>query len=403
MSNTNATDIFEQSWRWYGPHDPVNLEMVKQAGASGIVTALHHIPVGEVWTVQEIKKRIALLDESNEKLHFPLHWNVVESLPVHEHIKQGKEDRVLYIENYKQSLKNLAECGVKTVCYNFMPVLDWLRTNVRYELSDGSVALCYNLVDLIVFDMFVLERENADKDYPAEKVEAAKDRYKHILDEDLTAIKSSLLMALPGDQHSFTLEKLKQGLIDYKHISRNQLRENLVFFLKEIIPYAEKLGVNLAIHPDDPPWSVLGLPRVVSSQEDLQYIFNAVPSTANGLTFCSGSLGASKKNQLVDIIKAFYPRIHFVHLRSVQHFTESIFFEANHLEGDADMFSLMKTFFELQKKNNRLPLPMRPDHGHELFDDKNKPFYPGYSAVGRLRGLAELRGLEMGIIKMANL
>ncbi|WP_228852557.1 mannonate dehydratase [Aegicerativicinus sediminis] len=403
MSKTNATGVFEQSWRWYGPHDPVSLEMIKQSGASGIVTALHHIPVGEIWTVDEIKKRIALLEDSNQKLHFPLHWNVVESLPVHEHIKQGREDKVLYIENYKKSLKNLAECGVKTVCYNFMPVLDWLRTNVRYKLSDGSVALCYNLIDLIIFDLFILERDKAEKDYPSDKVDAAKQRYKEISKEELDSIKSSLLMALPGDQHSFTLDKLKQGLSDYSNISRHRLRENLISFLKEVVPYAESLGVNMAIHPDDPPWSVLGLPRVVSSMEDLQYLFNSVPSKSNGLTFCSGSLGASKSNNLVDIIEAFYPRIHFVHLRSVQHFTDSIFFEAKHLEGDADMFSLVKTFHDYQQKSKRLPLPMRPDHGHELFDDQNKPFYPGYSAIGRLKGLAELRGLEMGIVKMANL
>ncbi|WP_373056631.1 mannonate dehydratase [Zunongwangia sp. H14] len=391
-------NIFEQSWRWYGPQDPVSLSTIKQAGANGVVTALHHLPVGEVWTVEEIEKRKKLLEDSNKEHPFPLHWNVVESLPVHEHIKQARPDREKYIENYKQSLRNLGKCGITRVCYNFMPVLDWLRTNVRYELEDGSTALLHNLEDLIVFDLFILKRENAEADYDAEMVEKAKAKHAEMKEEELEVLKASLLMALPGDKKGFTLEKLRNGLKDYEGISAEKLRENLVEFLKEVVPVAEEAGVVMAIHPDDPPWPVLGLPRVVSKASDLEYIFTEVPQNANGLTFCSGSLGASAKNNMPEIIEKFFERIHFVHLRSVQLEENSRFYEANHLEGSAGMYKLVRNFYELQKKNNGKPLPMRPDHGHEMLDDQGKPFYPGYSAVGRLRGLAELRGLEFGIL-----
>ncbi len=390
--------IFEQSWRWYGPHDPVNLQTVKQAGANGIVTALHHIPVGEVWSLEEIDRRKALLDKSNKENPFPLHWNVVESLPVHEHIKQGKADKAGYIENYKQSLRNLGRSGITRICYNFMPVLDWLRTNVRYELEDGSTALLHDLEDLIVFDLFILKREKAEEDYEPEMVERAKRKYSGMTKAELDRLQESLLMALPGDQNGFTLEKLRKGLEDYKGISAEQLRENLVEFLKEVIPVAEEAGVKMAIHPDDPPWPVLGLPRVVSTAKDLDHIFDQVPSKTNGLTFCSGSFGASEKNDLPEIIRRYYHRIHFVHLRSVQREGNSRFYEANHLEGSAKMHKLVRTFYECQKGQNRGPIPMRPDHGHQMLDDLEKTTYPGYSAIGRLRGLAELRGLELGII-----
>ncbi|SOC79309.1 mannonate dehydratase [Salinimicrobium sediminis] len=390
--------VFEQSWRWYGPHDPVNLQAIKQAGANGVVTALHHIPVGEVWSVEEIEKRKALLVQSNKENAFPLHWNVVESLPVHEHIKQGKKDKTAFIENYKQSLRNLGRSGITRVCYNFMPVLDWLRTNVRYELEDGGTALLHDLEDLIIFDLFILKRENAEADYDPAMVEKAKSRYPQMAEEELARLKESLLMALPGDQKGFTLDKLRKGLEDYKGISAEQLRENLVNFLEEIIPVADEAGVNMAIHPDDPPWPVLGLPRVVSNIGDLDYIFRQVPSIANGLTFCSGSFGASENNDLPEIIRTFFDRIHFVHLRSVQREGNSRFYEANHLEGNAEMYKLVRTFYECQKGQKNRPLPMRPDHGHQMLDDLEKTTYPGYSAIGRLRGLAELRGLEMGII-----
>ncbi|MGI0107498.1 mannonate dehydratase [Salinimicrobium sp. WS361] len=389
--------IFEQSWRWYGPHDPVSLKDIKQAGANGVVTALHHIPVGEVWSMEEIQKRKDLLEESNKRDRFPLHWNVVESLPVHEHIKQGKGDKATFIENYKESLRNLGKSGITRVCYNFMPVLDWLRTNVRYRLEDGSTALLHDLQDLIIFDLFILKRERAEEDYDPEMAERAKSRYPQMPQEELERLRESLLMALPGDRKGFTLEKLRQGLESYKGISAEQLRDNLVDFLKEIIPVAEEAGVKMAIHPDDPPWPVLGLPRVVSDIDDLNYIFSKVPQKANGLTFCSGSFGASEKNDLPGIIKTYYDRIHFVHLRSVQREADSRFYEANHLEGSAEMYKLVRTFYECQKGQKREPIPMRPDHGHQMLDDLEKTTYPGYSAIGRLRGLAELRGLEMGI------
>ena len=394
--------IFQQSWRWYGPQDPVSLKSIKQAGASGVVTALHQIPVGEIWTSEEIKKRQELLENSNREFPFPLQWNVVESLPVHEHIKQGRSDRDKWIQKYKESLRNLAECGIRTICYNFMPVLDWLRTNVRYKLEDGSKALFYSQIDLAIFDLFILKRQNSEGSYSEEILDKAKAKYSTMSSSEIEVLKESLLMALPGDQKGFTLEKLQKGLSDYAGISEEQLRENLLYFLKEIIPVAEELDIKMAIHPDDPPWGVLGLPRIVSTQQDLISIFEEVPSLSNGLTFCSGSLGASAENDLPAIISKFYSRIHFVHLRSVQRI-ENGFYEANHLEGNAEMYKLVKAFYEGKKAQNGTVLPMRPDHGHEMLDDQQKSFYPGYSAIGRLRGLAELRGLEYGIIKSKNL
>ena len=389
--------IFEQSWRWYGPNDPVNLVTIKQAGAHGVVTALHQIPVGDIWTKEAIQDRISQLEESNRLHSFKLHWNVVESLPVHEFIKQGRPERDQLIENYKLSLKNLAACGVKTVCYNFMPILDWLRTNVRHELEDGSTALLHEMIDVVIFDVYMLQREGAEKSYSDDILIQAKAKYESLSDEEIAVLKQSLLMALPGDKDGFTIEKLKNGLQQYDGISREQLQENLIYFLKEVIPVAEELGVVLAIHPDDPPWRVFGLPRIVSTAEDLKFIFEAVPSIHNGLTFCSGSLGASEENNLPEIIKTWYDRIHFVHLRSVNRVAPYHFYEANHLEGSAQMFELIKTFYDCNQTDQRV-LPMRPDHGHEMMDDQGKPYYPGYSAIGRLRGLAELRGLEFGII-----
>ena len=389
--------IFEQSWRWYGPNDPVKLATIKQAGAHGVVTALHRIPVGEIWTKEAIKERISQIEESNRLHSFKLHWNVVESLPVHEFIKQGRPERDQLIENYKESIKNLAACGVKTICYNFMPILDWLRTNVRYELEDGSTALLHDMVDVVIFDVYMLQRENAEQSYSDDILMRAKAKYESLSDHEIAVLKQSLLMALPGDKDGFTIEKLKNGLKQYDGISREQLQENLIYFLTEVIPVAEELNVVLAIHPDDPPWPVFGLPRIVSTAEDLKFIFEAVPSVHNGLTFCSGSLGASEENKLTGIIETWYKRIHFVHLRSVNRVAPYHFYEANHLEGSAEMYNLIRKFYECHQKDHRV-LPMRPDHGHEMMDDQGKPYYPGYSAIGRLRGLAELRGLEFGII-----
>lgn len=391
--------VFEQSWRWYGPEDPVSLPDIKQAGAHGVVTALHHIPVGEIWSEEEIQKRKQFIEASNEDLPLRLHWNVVESLPVHEHIKQGKDDRDEYIKNYLISLKNLAQQGITRVCYNFMPVLDWLRTNVQYELEDGSKALRHDITDLAIFDIYILKRNGAESSYSDDIVAAAKKKYNAINPEELEKIRKSLLMALPGDKEGFTIQKLRNGLAQYSDISAEDLRENLIYFLKAVIPAAEEMGLKMAIHPDDPPWPVLGLPRVVSNEGDLDYIFEQVPQLSNGLTFCSGSLGASDKNDLPVIIEKYFDRIHFVHLRSVQRTEPYVFYEADHLKGNAEMYDLIKTFSINQKKNKTSPIPMRPDHGHQMLEDIKKTYYPGYSVIGRLRGLAELRGLEFGIVK----
>jgi len=395
--------IFQESWRWFGPEDSVSLATIKQAGAVGVVTALHQIPVGEVWSVAAIQERKKIIEQGVKEQNGLL-WNVVESLPIHEHIKQGKSDRNVYIENYKQSIKNLASCGIRCICYNFMPILDWLRTDVNYSLPDGSSTLLYNMRDVALFDMYVLKRENARGFYSEELLKEVDTYYNEISKEDLEVIKSSLLLALPGDSNNFTLERLKEGIQAYKDINREKLRENLIYFLNEVIPVAEAEEVTLAIHPDDPPWSVFGLPRIVSSIEDLDYIFSSVPSLYNGLTFCSGSLGASEKNDLPKIIETFYERIHFVHLRSVHRTAPFYFHEAAHLEGSVNMFRLVKTFYECGKKKPEKKLPMRPDHGYKMLDDLNKnTSYPGYSAIGRLKGLAEIRGLEMAIVKSGEL
>ncbi len=391
--------IFEESWRWYGPHDPISLSQIRQAGASGIVNALHQIPVGALWSVEEIQRRIDLIEKENST-STPLKWIVVESLPVHEDIKQGKENRDELIEIYCQSIRNLARCGVRVICYNFMPVLDWLRTNVRKELPNGSTALYFHPLDLIIFDLYILKRPEATKSYDAVDIKKAQERYSNYTDQDISLLKESILMALPGDVKGFTLEKLKLGLEAYAHIDENQLRANLIYFLERVIPVAAQEGVCMAIHPDDPPWSVFGLPRVVGSQSDLEYIFSAVPDVHNGLTYCTGSLGAHQSNDLKELLLNFEERIHFVHLRSTQRNKDGSFFEANHLEGDAGLVELITIFYEIsnrRQKQGKTALPMRPDHGHQMLDDLDKQYYPGYSAIGRLKGLAELRGVASAI------
>jgi mannonate dehydratase len=390
---------FKESWRWYGPHDPIKLSYIKQAGATGIVTALHQIPVGDIWSKDEIKARLDLLAKENDE-NITLDWVVVESLPVHEDIKQGKDNRDVLIANYKESIRNLASCGVKTICYNFMPVLDWLRTNVSKTMIDGSKALHFDPLDLIIFDIFILKRDNANLSYPEKDILLAKKKYASMPASDLKILEESILMALPGDTKGFTLEKLQKGIAAYAQIDTNKLRDNLVYFLQQVIPVAEEEGVFLAIHPDDPPWSVFGLPRIVGKKEDLDFIFNKVPSNHNGFTFCSGSLGAHPDNNLVELIKKYADRIHFVHLRSTQRNTDGSFYEANHLEGNANLIQLIKEFKQIgdsRIKNGLEPLPMRPDHGHQMLNDLNSEFYPGYSAIGRLRGLAELRGATAAI------
>ncbi len=391
--------IFTESWRWYGPHDPVSLTDIRQSGATGIVNALHQIPVGDVWSVEEINKRIQMIEADNQT-STSLKWLVVESLPVHEDIKQGKPNRDELIENYKQSMRNLAQCGVKIICYNFMPILDWLRTNVSETMDDGSKALYFHPLDLVIFDLFILKRENAEEAYAPEEIAKAKERYANFTDADKKVLKESVLMALPGDVKGFTIEKLEAGIAAYSAIDDTKLRENLIYFLEQVIPVAEEEGIFMAIHPDDPPWSVFGLPRIVGTQKDLDVIFNTVSSRHNGLTFCSGSLGAGPSNNLKQIIREYADRIHFVHLRSTKRNEDGSFYEANHLEGDAGLVALVNEFHTLSKEREaqgQEPLPMRPDHGHQMLDDLDKQFYPGYSAIGRLRGLAELRGASAAV------
>ncbi len=390
--------------RWYGPKDPTSLMDLRQAGCNGVVTALHQVPVGEVWSVADIKKRIEIIEADNHK-YTPLNWSVVESLPVHEDIKRALPSRDRIIENYKESLRNLGACGVKIVCYNFMPVLDWSRTDLSYEMPDGSRALRFVWEDFAIFDLFILKRPNAAKDYSDEVQKSAKSKFETMTEQQIKLLSNNMLLGLPGAEESFQLDQFQQHLDTYAKIGAKELKENLFYFISQVAPVAHEAGVVMCIHPDDPPFPLLGLPRVLSTENDVDELFKSTDIKANGLTFCTGSFGVRADNDLPKMAARFANRIHFIHLRATKREENPRnFHEADHLEGDVDMVAVIKEIVkeEKRRKDNGeadAQIPVRPDHGHQMMDDlnSNKKTYPGYTAIGRMRGLAEIRGIERAL------
>ncbi len=381
----------KQTFRWFGTPDPVQLSHIKQAGATGVVTALHHIPNGEIWQTKEIRKIKDTIEAEG------LEWSFIESIPIHENIKLQQGDYLERIENYKQSLKNIAACGIKNVCYNFMPVLDWTRTHLFWPLKNGSTALRFDKVEMAIFECFLMKREGAEKDYTSEVLREAKSRFKQISAEEVQRIEDAILKGLPGTVDDLTMDQFKEMIAQYDGVSHQELKENLSFFLNQVIPVAEELGVVMAIHPDDPPFDIMGLPRIITSEADLDDLVNFVDSPSNGITFCTGSLGANPANDLPKMFAKFADRVHFLHLRNVRREADGSFYEDNHLEGSTDMYAIVEEIVKYEKSSGK-KIPMRPDHGHQMVDDLAKNHaYCGYTAIGRLKGLAELRGLELGI------
>ena len=395
----------EQTWRWFGLGDPIELRHIRQAGASGVVTALHHIPYGEVWSVEEITARKAEIEADSS---LGLRWSVVESLPVHEAIKIGEGDLDRLFDTYRQSLVNLGRCGVTTICYNFMPVLDWTRTELAHPLPGGGTALRFNAHEFAAFDCLMLERPGAEADHSPEVLVRARAWFERASEGDKRKLHANIMAGLPGAFDRYDLPGLRKMLDRYREVTRERLRDNLARFLRAVIPTAEEAGIRMAIHPDDPPRPLMGLPRIVSNEDDIAFILGAVDAPANGLTLCSGSLGAGPANDVPAIARRFAPRIHFAHLRNVRKEADGSFMEADHLGGDTDMVALVRVLLEEQKRRRdagdpRWRIPLRPDHGHELLDDVGKPTHPGYPAIGRLKGLAELRGVMLATARLQNL